>query len=403
MPIRVLLADDHAIFRRGVHSLLAEYPDIEIVGEAENSPATLRQVAEHNPDVVLLDVQMEGASGVEVARTLRQNHPHVGVIILTTFDNDEYLFGAIQAGAHAYVLKDIALQTLPETIRAVWRGERLISTQLIGRVLQQFQDLANERVRRDTGLSPEDLDILRIWLTREEAQADVLVSLGQTAYLRYCAVCHGPDAQGRPGLGKNLITSSFVAGQSDADLVQFIREGRPADDPLNTTGIAMLPYGGQPTLSDADLTNLVAYMRSVNLGKEAIAALPPATPAPATPTPAAATQTTVAEPGGAITGAIDGAAVFARLNPPCLTCHQLGGKGSKFGPGPNLDDLKDVAATRVEGLSAEEYVHQSIVEPGAFVVKQCPAGPCVNAMPKTYPDQMTTEELDALVQYLLNH
>ncbi|HAJ37966.1 MAG TPA: DNA-binding response regulator [Chloroflexi bacterium] len=162
MPIRVLLADDHAIFRRGVHSLLAEYPDIEIVGEAENSPATLRQVAEHNPDVVLLDVQMEGASGVEVARTLRQNHPHVGVIILTTFDNDEYLFGAIQAGAHAYVLKDIALQTLPETIRAVWRGERLISTQLIGRVLQQFQDLANERVRRDTGLSPEDLDILRM-------------------------------------------------------------------------------------------------------------------------------------------------------------------------------------------------------------------------------------------------
>ncbi|HAJ37969.1 MAG TPA: hypothetical protein DCL15_20045 [Chloroflexi bacterium] len=260
-----------------------------------------------------------------------------------------------------------------------------------------------QSINQNVGKPSPRADDYRLWLTREEAQADVLVSLGQTAYLRYCAVCHGPDAQGRPGLGKNLITSSFVADQSDADLVQFIREGRPADDPLNTTGIAMLPYGGQPTLSDADLTNLVAYMRSVNLGKEAIAALPPATPAPATPTPAAATQTTVAEPGGAITGAIDGAAVFARLNPPCLTCHQLGGKGSKFGPGPNLDDLKDVAATRVEGLSAEEYVHQSIVEPGAFVVKQCPAGPCVNAMPKTYPDQMTTEELDALVQYLLNH
>jgi len=162
MSIRVLLADDHAIFRRGVRSLLAEYSDIEIVGEAENSPATLRQVAEHQPDVVLLDVQMEGASGIDVARALRQNHPDVGIIILTTFDNDEYLFGAIQAGAHAYVLKDIALQTLPETIRSVQRGERLISPQLIGRVLQQFQDLASERVRQETGLSPEELDMLRM-------------------------------------------------------------------------------------------------------------------------------------------------------------------------------------------------------------------------------------------------
>lgn len=162
MSIRVLLADDHAIFRRGVRSLLTEYPDIEIVGEAENSPSTLRLVVESHPDVVLLDVQMEGASGIEVARTLRRNHPDIGIIILTTFDNDEYLFGAIQAGAQAYVLKDIALQSLPETIRAVQRGERLISPQLIGRVLQQFQDIANERVRQETGLSPEELDMLRM-------------------------------------------------------------------------------------------------------------------------------------------------------------------------------------------------------------------------------------------------
>lgn len=258
-----------------------------------------------------------------------------------------------------------------------------------------------QSINQNVGKPSPRADDYRQWLTREESQANVLVSLGQTTYLRYCAVCHGPDAQGRPGLGKNLVTSSFVAEQSDAALMQFIREGRPADDPLNTTGIAMLPYGGQPTLSDADLTNLVAYIRSINLGLEAIAALSAATPettAPATPTAVVETsaETTAA-------GALDGATIFARLNPPCLTCHQLGGKGSKFGPGPNLDELKDVAATRVEGLSAEEYVRQSIVEPAAFVVKQCPAGPCVNAMPKNYSDQMTAEELDALVQYLLNH
>ncbi|MFN3331139.1 MAG: response regulator [Caldilinea sp.] len=162
MSIRVLLADDHAIFRRGLRSLLAEYDDIEIVAEADNSPAALRQAAQTQPDVALLDVQMDGASGIAVASTLRQQYPELGIIILTTFDNDEYLFGAIQAGAHAYLLKDVALQTLPEAIRAVHRGERMISPQLMGRVLRQFQTLADERLRSEAGLSAEELDILRM-------------------------------------------------------------------------------------------------------------------------------------------------------------------------------------------------------------------------------------------------
>ncbi|MFN3982958.1 MAG: response regulator transcription factor, partial [Caldilinea sp.] len=89
MSIRVLLADDHAIFRRGLRSLLAEYDDIEIVAEADNSPAALRQAAQTQPDVALLDVQMDGASGIAVASTLRQQYPELGIIILTTFDNDE--------------------------------------------------------------------------------------------------------------------------------------------------------------------------------------------------------------------------------------------------------------------------------------------------------------------------
>lgn len=162
LSIRVLLADDHAIFRRGLRSLLAEYDDIEIVAEADNSPAALRQAAQTQPDVALLDVQMDGASGIAVASTLRQQYPELGIIILTTFDNDEYLFGAIQAGAHAYLLKDVALQTLPEAIRAVHRGERMISPQLMGRVLRQFQTLADERLRSEAGLSAEELDILRM-------------------------------------------------------------------------------------------------------------------------------------------------------------------------------------------------------------------------------------------------
>ncbi|RME57929.1 MAG: DNA-binding response regulator [Caldilineae bacterium] len=161
-PIRILLADDHAIFRRGVRSLLAEFDDMQVVAEADSSPAALQGVAEHHPDVVLLDVQMGGSNGIEVARELRRMYPDLGVIILTSFENDEYLFGALQVGANAYLLKDVALHELPEAVRAVARGERLLSPRLVDRTLRQFQELASERIRRESGLDQEDLRILEM-------------------------------------------------------------------------------------------------------------------------------------------------------------------------------------------------------------------------------------------------
>ncbi len=158
----MLIADDHAIFRRGVQSLLAEFPDIQVIGEAENSPATLRQVAKLRPDVVLLDIQMGGASGIEVARELRRTYPDLAIIVLTSYDNDDYLFGALQVGANAYLLKDVALETLPEAIRQVARGHRLLSPQLVDRTLRQFQTLASNQLRQESGLSEEELRILEM-------------------------------------------------------------------------------------------------------------------------------------------------------------------------------------------------------------------------------------------------
>ncbi len=162
VPIRVLLADDHPIFRRGLCSLLAEYNDLVIVGEADSGPATLEQVAIHQPDVLLLDVRMSGANGIEIAREVRRTAPTVRIIILTTYDNDEYLFGALQVGAQAYLLKDVALDNLPAAIRAVHKGERLLSPQLTDRVLRQFQTLASEKLRQESGLSTEELRILEL-------------------------------------------------------------------------------------------------------------------------------------------------------------------------------------------------------------------------------------------------
>jgi disulfide bond formation protein DsbB len=87
---------------------------------------------------------------------------------------------------------------------------------------------------------------------------------GATKFAGTCASCHGPDAKGLPGLGKDLTTSEFVKSQSDAELVAFIKVGRPISDPANTTGVDMPPKGGNPALSDQDLADIVAHIRSIS-------------------------------------------------------------------------------------------------------------------------------------------
>ncbi|MFQ5593825.1 MAG: response regulator [Anaerolineae bacterium] len=160
--IRILIADDHPIVRQGIRSLLTQYGDLEVAGEAASGPAVLEQVAQIQPDVVLLDVRMAGANGIEIARQLRRERPETRIIILTTYDDEEYLFGALQVGAHAYLLKDVSLDTLPAAIRAVHQGERLLSPLLVDNVLREFQSLATEKLRRDAGLSNEEQRILQL-------------------------------------------------------------------------------------------------------------------------------------------------------------------------------------------------------------------------------------------------
>ncbi len=86
---------------------------------------------------------------------------------------------------------------------------------------------------------------------------------GQTLFAGTCAACHGPDAKGLPGLGKNLVTSTFAKGKTDAELIAFIKTGRPVTDPLNTTGVAMPPKGGNAAFTDQDLADIVAYIRTL--------------------------------------------------------------------------------------------------------------------------------------------
>lgn len=160
--IRVLIVDDHPIVRRGLQSLLSSYPDIQVVGEAEDGNAALSLVKELSPQVILLDIQMYGADGIDIASRILRSAPQIKIIVLTAYDNEEYILGAFRAGAYAYLLKNGLDETVVETIRSVHQGRRLLSPSLMDQVLRQLHVLAQAHVRREHQLSPEDVRVLAL-------------------------------------------------------------------------------------------------------------------------------------------------------------------------------------------------------------------------------------------------
>lgn len=120
--VRVLIADDQPLLREGLQSLLAGYPDVEVVGTAVDGEEAVAQTASLQPDVVLMDVRMPRMDGVQATREIRQRFPRTGILILTTFPDDEYVFPALRAGADGYLLKDIPPEELVAGILSVTRG-----------------------------------------------------------------------------------------------------------------------------------------------------------------------------------------------------------------------------------------------------------------------------------------
>ena len=138
-PVRVLVVDDHQLFREGVRVLLGSLPDTEVVGEAASGAEAVELVARVSPDVVLMDVQMPDMSGLEATRRILAAQPDVGVVIVTMFDDDETVFAAMRAGARGYVLKGAGQADLARAIEAVARGEAIYGPAVAARILQFFQ------------------------------------------------------------------------------------------------------------------------------------------------------------------------------------------------------------------------------------------------------------------------
>lgn len=148
--------------RQGLRSLLSQYPDIRVVGEAEGGPTALELVAKLQPDVILLDIRLAGVSGLDLAPQLRHVHPESRIIILTSYDDEGYLLEAAQAGTHGYLLKSASAEILAEAIRAVHAGERRLSPSLIDKVLRQFENLAVQQIHEESGLSQDEINILHL-------------------------------------------------------------------------------------------------------------------------------------------------------------------------------------------------------------------------------------------------
>jgi DNA-binding NarL/FixJ family response regulator len=138
MAIRVLLVDDQALFREGLETLLSVHKDIQVVGQASNGQEAVEVAAKVHPDVVLMDVRMPILDGVRATRLLKEAQPQCRVIVLTTFDDDEYIFDALRTGAAGYLLKDVASVRLVEAIRATARGESILEPSVAAKVIAEF-------------------------------------------------------------------------------------------------------------------------------------------------------------------------------------------------------------------------------------------------------------------------
>ena len=144
-PVRILLVDDQALFRRAIATLIGDQPDFQIVGEAENGLQAVEMAHALQPDLVCMDVEMPVMTGVEATRHIRDELPGIRVVILSVSEADDHVFDAIKFGAHGYLLKDLRPEQLYDLLRAVMRNETALSPAIAGRLLREFREHSDRR------------------------------------------------------------------------------------------------------------------------------------------------------------------------------------------------------------------------------------------------------------------
>ena len=165
-PIRVLIADDHLIVREGLRLILETAEGMELVGEAADGAEAVRLASQLQPDVVLMDLRMPGMDGLTAIERLQATHPHIAVVILTTYNEDDLMLRGLRAGARGYLLKDTDRETLFHAIRAASRGELLLKPEIVAKVLAH-------------ATAPEPASATGLELTEREREVLEAVAQGQ--------------------------------------------------------------------------------------------------------------------------------------------------------------------------------------------------------------------------------
>jgi DNA-binding NarL/FixJ family response regulator len=178
--VRVLIAEDQALVRRGTSMLLSMEPDMEVVGQACDGIEAVTMAKQLRPDIVLMDLHMPRLSGVAATREITRDLPGTQVLVLTTLDDDETVFEAVRAGAHGYLLKDVTEQELLETIRALRRGESRLTPQIARKVMDQFRRLAGSSEFAEAGNSTAKTDVSTESLNDKEEKILRLITDGMS-------------------------------------------------------------------------------------------------------------------------------------------------------------------------------------------------------------------------------
>jgi len=168
--LRVMIVDDHELFRRGIQMVLEQEDDLEVVGEATDGEQAVSKAEELTPDVVLMDVRMPKNSGIEATRKIKELIPSAKILMLTVSDQEEDLYEAIKAGASGYLLKEISEEDVADAIRSVWSGQSRISPAMASKLLNEFQAMSKRAEEREAVHTPR--------LTEREMEVLTLVAKG---------------------------------------------------------------------------------------------------------------------------------------------------------------------------------------------------------------------------------
>jgi DNA-binding NarL/FixJ family response regulator len=178
MTVRVVLTDDQPLVRAGLRVLIADTPDLDVVGEACTGAQAVQLARDLRPDVVVMDIRMPGMDGIQATRMITAEHPAARVVVLTTFDDDDYVYGALRAGASGFLVKDMALDDILAAIRVVAAGDALIAPTVTRRLIAQFAGRPEPPPprRQIDGITERELQVLTL-VGRGMSNAEIAASL----------------------------------------------------------------------------------------------------------------------------------------------------------------------------------------------------------------------------------